>query len=342
AGLEAVEFWTPQRGLKGLGSPARACVLGAGGEGCGLAQRLARAGARVDLLERQDRILPREDPEAARLIERALDADGVGVHAAAEARSVERRGEAIRVRFDTSAGEGREIEVDRLVVTAEASAEASGRAPRVADLGLEAAGVEYSVGGGIEVDARLRTTNPRVFAAGSALQLPPRALGPAAVGEPLAAAQARMAVRNALLVGRLRWDSLAAPHLIPTSPAVARVGLQAAEAEDLGEGRVETLRVPLEDPRAGDGGGGFLKIYLKRGGDRILGAALVAEGAAERLAPLTLALTHGIGLSKLAAVTRPDPIPGGLLRRAARQRRLAARRPSLAARLLGAWFRWVA
>jgi pyruvate/2-oxoglutarate dehydrogenase complex dihydrolipoamide dehydrogenase (E3) component len=132
-------------------------------------------------------------------------------------------------------------------------------------------------------------------------------------------AQARLVVRNALFFGRGRADRLVMPWCTYTQPEVARVGLSEAEARRAGV-PLDTITVPLADnDRAVLDGAteGFLRLHLRRGTDRLAGALIVADHAGDLLAPLTLAMTAGLGLGRLGSAIPPYPTQGEAVRRAA-------------------------
>ncbi|MEO1088975.1 MAG: FAD-dependent oxidoreductase, partial [Acidobacteriota bacterium] len=295
--------------------------------GCELAQSFARLGSTVTLVQNGEHVLPKEDVEAARAVEASMRDDGVDLHLGAsvvEVKAVEGGGATLVVE---KGGERREHTVDQLLV-------AAGRRPNVEDLGLEAAGVEYNRRG-IEVDDRLRTSNASIFALGdvaSTLQF-----------THLADAQARMVIRNAFFFGRGKASNLVVPWCTYTSPEVAHVGLTATEAAARGPEKVETLTLHLDDVDRAllDGETeGFFRIYLEKGGDRILGATLVAEHAGEMLAPITFAMTHGLGLSKFSSTIFPYPTQAEVLRKAGdlynRQRLTPA-----VSKFFSMWFRFL-
>src|SRR5580765_5777587 len=156
-GLETTGYLTNETifGLTEL--PRRLTVIGAGPIGCEMAQAFARLGSVVTVIDRGPHVLPREDADAAQIVERAMEAHGARLlHDATVVRAEARGGE--RVIHAQIAGRTEEIPGDQLLV-------ATGRAPNVEDLGLEAAGVTYSRRG-VGVDDRLRTSNPRIFAVG--------------------------------------------------------------------------------------------------------------------------------------------------------------------------------
>ncbi len=282
--------------------PPRLAVLGGGPIGCELAQAFARFGSRVTLLDKDAHVLPREDTDAAGIVQKALLRDGVQLEFHAQVVEVRSRG-AERVVVFESGGQRHEVAVDRILI-------AVGRAPNVEGLGLEAAGVRYNPKG-VEVDDRLRTSSKRIYACGdvaSRFQF-----------THTADAQARIVIQNALFFGRSKASALTIPWCTYTSPEVAHVGLYEKDAKEKGL-EVETLTVPLStvDRAILDGADeGFLRVHLQKGGDKILGATLVAEHAGDMLGELCLAATHGIGLGRIASVIHPYPTQGEAVKKAA-------------------------
>jgi pyruvate/2-oxoglutarate dehydrogenase complex dihydrolipoamide dehydrogenase (E3) component len=282
--------------------PRRLVVIGAGPIGCELAQSFARLGSEVHLIDMAPQILPREDDDAAKVVQAALEREGVVLHLGAKVEKAEKGGGKL-VHLDRD-GRKTLVEGDEILV-------AVGRKPNVDGLGLEAAGIDHDRRG-VTVDDHLRTTNKRVFACGdvaSAFQF-----------THTADAQARIVLRNALFpLGRAKNSDLVIPWCTYTSPEIAHVGLYAGEAEEKGYG-VETITIPLADcDRAILDGEteGFLRIHLKKGSDRILGATFVAEHAGESISELTLAITAEIGLEKLASTIHPYPTQAEAIKKAA-------------------------
>src|SRR6185369_6106924 len=134
--------------------PDHLLVMGGGPIGCELAQAFRRLGAKVSLVEMAS-LLPKDDPELVAVLRRALIADGVALYEGHKVLSAEASGAGIALEIEGVKGSSR-LEGSHLLV-------AAGRKPRVADLGLEAAGIAFSAKG-VQVDARLRTTNRRVYA----------------------------------------------------------------------------------------------------------------------------------------------------------------------------------
>jgi pyruvate/2-oxoglutarate dehydrogenase complex dihydrolipoamide dehydrogenase (E3) component len=284
--------------------PERLLVVGGGPIGCELAQAFARFGSRVVLVEAGPRLLAHDDPEAAEIVRAALERDGVEVRLGARLRSVERDGEVRRARVAADgAGAEEELAADEILV-------ATGRAPNVEGMGLEAAGVRCGARG-VETDDRLRTSNSRIYAVGD--------VNGRQHFTHAADAQARISVQNALFFGRKRVSDLIVPWCTYTSPEVAHVGMPAEEVARRGE-EVETLTIPLEqvDRARLDGADeGFLRVHLRRGSDRILGATVVAERAGDLIAPLVAAMTAEVGLNALGSAILPYPTVAEAVRRAA-------------------------
>lgn len=305
-GLEETGYLTNETLFELTELPERMAVLGAGPIGCEMAQTFARFGSEVTLLDMMSHVLPREDPEAGAVIEEALERDGVRLALGVQIDEVAGDGAATIVRYSRGGeenwpGRSAEARCDALVV-------AAGRAPNVEGLGLEAAGVEYTRKG-IAVDDRLQTTNKRIYAAGD-------------VASPyqfthVADALARIAIQNSLFYGRVKASDLVVPWCTYTEPEVAHVGLTHEQAQDRD---VDTLTIPLADvdrSRLEGADRGFLRIYLDKGSDTILGATLVAEHAGDMIGELCLAVTERIGLGKIAGVIHPYPTQAEVVKQAA-------------------------
>ena len=323
-GLERCGYLTNETVFTLTERPERLAVVGAGPIGCELSQAFARLGCRVTAFDVLPRVLPREDPDAAVLIERALRRDGVELALGATIEEAAPDAGTIRLVHVGAGGERRETLCDELLV-------AAGRTANVEGLGLSGIGVR-SDAAGVQVDAKLRTTNPRVFAAGDATP------GPRFTHR--ADAHAGVVIQNALFLPTARADRLVVPRCTYTSPEVAHVGLDRAEAEERGVA-VDTIDVPLgENHRAMLDGEeeGLLRVLLRKGSDRILGATVVAEGAGDLIAPLSLAVTHRLGLSRFTSTVLPYPTRAEVLKKAANQWR-ATRFTPLAQRIFARWFR---
>jgi pyruvate/2-oxoglutarate dehydrogenase complex dihydrolipoamide dehydrogenase (E3) component/uncharacterized membrane protein YdjX (TVP38/TMEM64 family) len=302
--------------------PRRLVVVGGGPIGCEMAQAFVRFGADVTLIEAGAHLLPREDPDAAAIVERRLQAEGVRLVFGASVTQVVRQ-DGRRVVHYSSGDRTEAVVCDRILV-------AVGRTPNLDGLDLEAAGVAHTRHG-VTVDDHLRTTNRRIYAAGD--------VASRFKFTHTADALARIVIANALFLGRKKASALHVPWCTYTEPEVAHVGLYEQEARERGLD-VDTITVPLHDVDRAvlDGADdGFLRVHLKRGKDRILGATLVAEHAGDVISELTLAMTGGLGLGTIASTIHPYPTQAEVVRRAAD----AWNRSRLTPRVKGILARWL-
>jgi pyruvate/2-oxoglutarate dehydrogenase complex dihydrolipoamide dehydrogenase (E3) component len=298
-GLSTTPYLTNETVFELAERPDRLLVIGGGPIGCELAQAFARLGSRVTLFEQADRVLPRDDPEASRCVERALAGDGVQMELGGTITRVTHRSGGAVVQFRRGPDSHDQVIGDRLLV-------ATGRQPNVEGLDLRRAGIE-SGPGGVAVDDRLRTRNHRVYAAGDVcarLQF-----------THVADATARIVVQNALFYGRRRASALTIPWCTFTDPEVAHVGLSAEEAGQ--RPSIRTITVPLSEvDRAvlDEQTEGFVRVHHKSG--RILGCTIVAAHAGEMIGQVSYAIARGATLSDFASVIYPYPTQSEALRKA--------------------------
>ena len=137
----------------------------------------------------------------------------------------------------------------------------------------------------------------------------------------IADAQARIVIQNALFFGRAKASTLTIPWCTYTTPEIAHVGMYEKDARAKGL-EVETLTIHLADVDRAllDGADeGFLRLHVEKGSKegKILGATLVAEHAGDMIGELCLAVTHGIGLNRIASVIHPYPTQGEVVKKAA-------------------------
>jgi pyruvate/2-oxoglutarate dehydrogenase complex dihydrolipoamide dehydrogenase (E3) component len=303
--------------------PAELIVLGAGPIGCELAQSFARFGSRITVVDQSPRILPRDDADAAAVVHAAMVRDGVRFELGVQVQGVQRDGARVILTI-TRDGATHHVSGTHLLV-------AAGRAANVEGIGLEQAGVAFTKKC-VTVNDHFRTSNSRIFAVGDV------------IGQHqfthAADFHARAVVRNALFLGRAKASALVIPWATYTSPEVAHVGPTADELAARGTA-IETITVPFHDnDRAVLAGqtDGFLKLHVAAGSDRIVAATLVAEHAGDLIGEATLAITHGIGLGKIAATIHPYPTLGEAYRKAGdlwNRRKLT----ETARRFFGWWFR---
>jgi pyruvate/2-oxoglutarate dehydrogenase complex dihydrolipoamide dehydrogenase (E3) component len=322
-GLEATGYLTNETLFTLTKLPRRLVVVGSGPVGCEIAQAFGCLGAEVTLLSELDRILPREDQDASRMVERAIARDGVRLFHGCRVLRVHMRGAERVVRLE-SEGQIREIAGDEILI-------AVGRTPNVEGLGLDTAGIDYGTEG-IAVNDRLRTSSPRIFAIGDCCSKHQFTHA--------ADAQARLVIGNALFsgLGGGKVSRLIMPWVTYTTPEIAHVGMYEREAIEQGH-RVHTLTLPLgEIDRAILEGQteGFLRVHLRSRSDRILGATLVAEHAGEMIGEIAVAMRAGVGLGTIAATIHPYPTQSEVFRKAGDAWRKTKLTP--AARRLLAWF----
>ncbi len=262
-------------------------ILGGGSIGCELGQAFARLGSRVSVVEGAPRILPREDPLAAAELARALVEDGVDLHTGSGVARVEPTVPGSGVLHLES---GQQVPFSCLLV-------AVGRAPRTNDIGLGAAGVEVDDRGFVVVDALLRTSNPRIWAAGDL------------TGHPqfthTAGVHASLAASNAILGIRRKVDLTAVPRVTFTDPEVAAVGLETDRVPS-GLRTIDWSHSHVDRAAAEGAFGGFARLVIDKRG-RVLGATVVGPRAGETLGELTLAITRGLTTRDLAGVTHAYP-----------------------------------
>jgi pyruvate/2-oxoglutarate dehydrogenase complex dihydrolipoamide dehydrogenase (E3) component len=255
-GLAEVGFLTNETVFSLTELPRRLVVIGAGPIGCELAQAFRRFGSDVTIVSLDPRLLPREDADAAAILERRFAAEGVALRLGAKILRAERRGGARVVVFERE-GATEEAVGDEILV-------AVGRAPNVEGLELEKVGVAYGRNG-VEVDDHLRTTNRHVFAAGDVCS--------AFKFTHAADAMARVVLQNALFFGRKKASALVIPWSTYTDPEIAHVGLHERQAQERGID-VATFTVPLHevDRAVLDGESeGFARVHVERRSGRILG-----------------------------------------------------------------------
>jgi pyruvate/2-oxoglutarate dehydrogenase complex dihydrolipoamide dehydrogenase (E3) component len=323
-GLADVDYLTNETLFSLTELPRRLLVIGGGPIGCELAQAFAHFGSDVTLFDQAPHVLPREDPDAAAVVQRRLVEDGITLELGVSLIEVIEDSGQMRVRFQRPNGAGMVDTVgDQLLVSA-------GRAPNIDGLGLDAAGVSVSKRGVI-INDQLRTSNRRIYAAGdvcSAFQF-----------THAADAMARAVIQNALFYGRRRASALVIPWCTYTNPEVAHVGMYEQEARQGGQD-VQTITVELTDvDRAivDDDTDGFVRVHHERG--RLLGCTIVASHAGDLIGEATLALTHRHTLSDLSSTIHPYPTHAEALRKVGDQYRRTLLTPRVRA-LMERYFRW--
>ena len=298
-GLAETPHFTNETIFDNTALPARLLVIGGGPIGLELAQAHRRLGAEVTVAEAA-KALPKDDPEAAAVVLARLRREGVTIIEGAKVAAVRAIEGGVALDLEGEDGK-RSVEGSALLV-------AAGRRANVEGLGLEAAGVAYSPKG-VQVDARLRTTNKHVYAIGDAaggLQF-----------THVAGYHAGIALRNILFRLPAKADA-PIPWVTYTDPELAHVGLTEAEAKRQGQA-IHVLRWPFaENDRAQTERAieGFAKIVTTPRG-KVLGATIVGRHAGELIQPWVLALANTLSIGKMAGVVAPYPTLGEVGKRAA-------------------------
>ena len=269
--------------------PATMAVVGAGASGAEIASAYARLGVRVQLLEALERVLPTEDADISKLVERGLKRQGIDVHTSTLVQGVESGERSVRfTQGDESA------EVDWLVI-------AAGRGPDVKALGLDAAGVKLTERGLIEVDGALRTSVEGVYAIGDVVP------GPALAHK--ASDEGVIAVEDAAGLTTHPIDYIDIPRATFCTPNVASFGLTEAQARDAGH-EVTVGKVQYGAVGAGTVYGdrtGLIKIVGETKYGELLGGHIVGSKATELIQELVNVRVLEGGYPELARTIHGHP-----------------------------------
>ncbi|MDP7639828.1 MAG: mercuric reductase [Candidatus Hydrogenedentes bacterium] len=308
-GLEEAGYLTNENVFSLTKRPARLAVIGAGPIGCELAQAFRRLGSEVAVLEVMNQALGREDPDAAEIVQRKMEAEGVRfIFNCAIRRVASESG--TRTLYIEAGGREESIAVDEILIGA-------GRKPNVEGMNLEGIGVEFDPRTGVKVNDHLQTTVPHIYAAGDVCM--------AWKYTHAADVTAQIVVQNSLFsvgpFGKRKLSGAVMPWATYTEPEVAHVGLYEQEAKDKGL-EVETFiqRFDEVDRAIVDGEeDGFVKVHTRKGSDKILGATIVAKNAGEMISEVTVAMVNGLGLKAIAATIHPYPTQADALKKVAVQ-----------------------
>jgi len=323
-GLAEAGFLTNETVFSLTEQPLRLAVIGGGPMGCELAQAFRRLGCEVILFHNASHILNREDSDAAEILQQSFIRDGIRLILNCKTKRVEKK-KGSKVIHIECGGKEEEIAVDEILAGA-------GRTPNVEGLNLEAVGVKYDKREGVEVNEHLQTTNPRIYAAGD-ICLKYKFTH-------TADATARMVIQNALFLGRKQQSTLTIPWCTYTDPEIAHVGMYERDAQEKGIA-VDTFIRPLNDVDRAIADGeeeGFVKIHVRKGTDKILGATVVARHAGEMLSEITLAIVGNLGLGTLANVIHTYPTQAEAIKQVAD----AYNRTRLTPFIKGLFTRWLA
>jgi pyruvate/2-oxoglutarate dehydrogenase complex dihydrolipoamide dehydrogenase (E3) component/uncharacterized membrane protein YdjX (TVP38/TMEM64 family) len=294
-GIEQTGYYTSDTlwGMREL--PRRLVVLGGGPIGCELAQAFARFGAQVTQVEMLPRLLMREDPEIAAMVEKRFREEGVDVRTGHRAKEF-RVEDGHKVLICEREGRDLAIEFDALLV-------AVGRIANTAGYGLEELGIPVTKARTVETNEFLQTLYPNIYACGDVA-------GPFQFTH-TAAHQAWYAAVNGLFgsLKKFRADYSVIPWATFTDPEVARVGLNETEAKEKGIAcEVSTYGIDdLDRAIADEEAHGVVKVLTAPGKDRILGVTIAGEHAGDLIAEFVAAMRHGIGLNRILGTIHVYP-----------------------------------
>lgn len=276
--------------------PQKLVVLGGGPIGLEMAQAFSRLGSQVTVVEMLPHLLPQEDPEISDALRAVLEQEGITIHTGTSAERVRRENDKRIVECSNNIT----VEADQILV-------AVGRRANVDNLGLEAAGVEYSERG-IQVDARMRTSKKRIYAVGDVC-------GPYPFTH-MAEYQAGIIISNAVFRFPKKADYRVVPWVTYTDPELARVGITEQQAEEKGI-EPTVLKFPFKDvDRAltDNETDGIVKLITHKG--RILGASILGPHGGELLQEIVFAMKAGAKIGAISATIHAYPTLSQVNRRA--------------------------
>ena len=303
-GLKDAPYTTNEQLFNLEALPPRMVILGAGVIALEMAQSFALLGSSVTVINRSSRLFESKggDQEAAEIMQKELEKDGVTFLCNANTEKVETLSKGTADEFPTM-----KVTVDGVDHECECLLVAAGRAANVENIGLDDAGVEFQVGAGIVVDDLARSvSNPSVFAVGDCVAGVPRLTH--CSGE-----MAKLVVQNALAGDDWKLSSLVIPAVAYTEPEYATVGIASQDQADKKGLEVDVYRAGLErnDRAICEGNNvGFCKILVKKGTDEIVGATIVAERAGEMINEVSLAIKNKLGLYAIGRNIHSYPTSG--------------------------------
>ena len=297
-GIDETDYLTNETLFENTVLPDHLIIIGAGPIGMEMAQAHHRLGAQVTVLERM-RALPQDDPDLAAIVVKTLLEEGVSIREEVNIATVSGKSGDIRVTLQ----DGEEIRGSHLLI-------AAGRAPSVADMGLDEAGIQHSRSG-IEVDSRLRTTNKRVFAIGDAKG--------GLMFTHLAGYDAGIAIRNILFKLPAKANYAAIPWVTYTDPELSQVGLTEAQAKEQYGDAIKVVQwedAENDRARAERITSGLIKVVAGKRG-KILGTGIAGASAGEIIQPWQIAVAKGYKMKDMAGIISPYPTLSEISKRAA-------------------------
>ena len=266
-GLDTVLYLTNETIMQLTAVPEHLLILGGGYIGLEFGQMFRRFGSRVTVLHTGQQIVPREDPEIAAELQKALEAEGIQFLLNTRTTSVENKNSAITLSFESPAGATRVTGSHLLIAT--------GRGPNTDSLALDKAGIETDKHGFIKVNGRLETNVPGVWALGDCKG------GPAFTH--ISYNDFQIVYGNLIEGKNLTIENRLVPYCVFTDPQLGGVGLTEKEARAKGF-KLKIGRCPMTYvARAIERGetAGLMKLLVDASNDRILGASILASEGGE-------------------------------------------------------------
>jgi pyruvate/2-oxoglutarate dehydrogenase complex dihydrolipoamide dehydrogenase (E3) component len=278
--------------------PEHLIIVGGGYVGVELSQAMRRFGSKVTMIDRNARLMSKEDPDVCEALRSLLTDEGIDILLNARTKQVSGKcGDSVRIVVEQN-GIEKVLKGTHILV-------ATGRNPNTEGLGLELAGVELTDRGYIKVNERLQTTAPGVWAIGEV------------AGSPqfthISIDDFRV-VHSNLTGGNRVTTGRQVPYCLFTDPELARVGLSETEAEAQGMA-YRLFKAPMETnlrARTLSETRGFVKALVEADSDRILGFTAFGVGAGETLATVQIAMIAGLPYTVLrdAVLTHPTLVEG--------------------------------
>jgi len=278
--------------------PEHLLVIGGGYVGVEFSQAMHRFGSKVTVIDRNGRLMSKEDEDVCVALNRLLDDEGIDVHLNTRIKRVSgKSGDSVTIVFEQN-GTDKTLTGTHLLV-------ATGRTPNTEGLGLELAGVELTDRGYIKVNERLQTTAPGVWAIGEVAGSPQ--FTHISIDD-FRVVHANLTGGNRVTTGRQ------VPYCLFTDPELAHVGLHENDAKAKGI-PYRLFKVPMEAnlrARTLSETRGFLKALVEADGDRILGFTAFGVGAGEVLAAVQIAMIAGLPYTAMrdAVITHPTLAEG--------------------------------
>jgi len=278
--------------------PEHLFVIGGGYIGLELSQAMRRFGSKVTVIDRNDRLMHREDDDVTEALQNLFEDEGIDIVLNATVKRISgKSGQSVRIVVEQRGAE-KTLEGSHLLV-------AAGRSPNTGGIGLELAGVELTARGYIKVNERLQTTAPGVWAIGEV------------AGSPQfthVSVDDFRVVYDSITGGKRVTTGRVVPFCLFTDPEFARVGLSEKEAKAQGIA-YRLFKIPMEAVMRASTLAetrGFLKALVEADGDRILGFTGLGVGAGEVLSSVQIAMVAGLPYTALrdAILTHPTLVEG--------------------------------